>query len=382
MSTTLIKNAHIISPDCDLANAAVLIADGVIKQIFADGDKLPAADTTVDIAGKMLVPGFIDVHTHGRSGYEFTDGNLDHLKTMCLDKLSEGVTSWLPTTLTLGNEALAKALENAARYAGSDSVGAKIPGVHLEGPYINEKCLGAQNPAYVRKPDIEEVKALDSIHKVLKVSYAVEVEGGSTFASELLAAGITPSCVHSQATYKEFLAGYDHGLRNLSHFCNQMTALHHRDIGLVGAGLRHSEVFIEMICDKIHLCRDMIKLIFQLKDINHILLITDACQAAGMPDGEYEIGGLPLILKDGAARLASNGALAGSVLVMNKALKNVYEITGLPLAQLIKTTSYNQACSLGLSKLGRIEPGYCADLAVLDSDFEVCQVWVNGRQSR
>ena len=380
MSTTLIKNAHIISPDCDLANAAVLIADGVIKQIFADGDKLPAADTTVDIAGKMLVPGFIDVHTHGRSGYEFTDGDYEHLQTMCKDKLSEGVTSWLPTTLTLGNEALAKALENAARYAGSDSVGAKIPGVHLEGPYINEKCLGAQNPAYVRKPDIEEVKALDSIHKVLKVSYAVEVEGGSTFASELLAAGITPSCVHSQATYKEFLAGYDHGLRNLSHFCNQMTALHHRDIGLVGAGLRHSEVFIEMICDKIHLCSDMIKLIFQLKDINHILLITDACQAAGMPDGEYEIGGLPLILKDGAARLASNGALAGSVLVMNKALKNVYEITGLPLSQLIKTTSYNQACSLGLSKVGKIEPGYCADLAVLDEEFEVCKVWVEGKQ--
>ena len=381
MSTTLIKNAHIISPDCDLANAAVLIADGVIKQIFADGDALPAADKTVDIAGKMLVPGFIDVHTHGRSGYEFTDGDYEHLQIMCKDKLSEGVTSWLPTTLTLGNEALAKALENAAEYAASGSVGAKVPGVHLEGPYINEKCLGAQNPAYVRKPDIEEVKALDSIHKVLKVSYAVEVEGGSAFASELLAAGITPSCVHSQASYKEFVAGYDHGLRNLSHFCNQMTALHHRDIGLVGAGLRHSEVYIEMICDKIHLCSDMIKLIFQLKDINHILLITDACQAAGMPDGEYEIGGLPLILKDGAARLASNGALAGSVLVMNKALKNVYEITGLPLSQLIKTTSWNQACSLGLSKLGRIEPGYCADLAVLDDEFEVCSVWVDGKQS-
>ena len=380
MSTTLIKNAHIISPDCDLTNAAVLIADGVIKQIFAAGDTLPAADETVDIANRMLMPGFIDVHTHGRSGYEFTDGNLEHLKTMCKDKLSEGVTSWLPTTLTLGNDALAGALKNAAEYTRSGAVGAKVPGVHLEGPYINEKCLGAQNPAFVRKPDIEEVKMLDSIYKVLKVSYAVEVEKGAAFASELLAAGITPSCVHSQATYKEFIAGYDHGLRNLSHFCNQMTALHHRDIGLVGAGLYHSEVFIEMICDKIHLCSDMIKLIFQLKDINHILLITDACQAAGMPDGEYEIGGLPLILKDGAARLASNGALAGSVLVMNKALKNVYEITGLPLAQLIKTTSWNQACSLGLSKLGRIEPGYCADLAVLDDDFEVCKVWVDGKQ--
>lgn len=381
MSTTLIKNARIISPDCDLANAAVLIADGIIKQIFAPGDELPAADEVVDIAGKMLVPGFIDVHTHGRSGYEFTDGDLEHLKTMCKDKLSEGVTSWLPTTLTLGNEALAKSLKNAAEYTASGAVGAKVPGVHLEGPYINEKCLGAQNPAFVRKPDIEEVKALDAVYKVLKVSYAVEVAGGNTFASELLANNITPSCVHSQATYKEFLAAYDHGLRNLSHFCNQMTALHHRDIGLVGAGLKHSEVYIEMICDKIHLCSDMIKLIFQLKDLNHILLITDACQAAGMPDGEYEIGGLPLILKDGAARLASNGALAGSVLVMNKALKNVYEITGLPLSQLIKTTSYNQACSLGLSKVGKIEPGYCADLVVLDDEFEVCKVWVDGKQS-
>ena len=176
MKTLLIKNAHIISPDTDLANGAVYIQDGVIRQIFAPGDPLPAADEVCDLAGKMLVPGFIDVHTHGRSGYEFTDGDLEHLKTMCKDKLSEGVTSWLPTTLTLGNEALAKALANAAEYTASGAVGAKVPGVHLEGPYINEKCLGAQNPAFVRKPDIEEVKALDKIHKVLKVSYAVEAK--------------------------------------------------------------------------------------------------------------------------------------------------------------------------------------------------------------
>lgn len=376
--TLLLTNAHIISPDCELFNAAVLIADGRIRRIFTDGDPLPAADEVMDLNGLKLMPGFIDVHTHGRSGYEFTDGDLAHLKTMCRDKLSEGVTSWLPTTLTLGNDALKSALKNAAEYSCGNFDGAKIPGVHLEGPYINEKCLGAQNPAFVRPPDIAETAELNAIHPVLKVSYAVEVPGGDIFASELLAAGITPSCVHSKATYQEFLAGYDHGLRNLSHFCNQMTALHHRDIGLVGAGFMHPEVYIEMICDKIHLCSDMIKLIFQLKDINHILLITDACQAAGMPDGEYEIGGLPLILKDGAARLASNGALAGSVLVMNKALKNVYEITGLPLAQLVKVTAWNQACSLGLKDLGKVESGYIADLTALDDDFEVKHVWVDG----
>jgi N-acetylglucosamine-6-phosphate deacetylase len=382
MSTVLIKNAHLISPDTDLAGASVLLENDFIKQIFAAGDALPAADSVIDMDGKMLMPGFIDVHTHGRSGYEFTDGVLEHLNTMCDDKLSEGVTSWLPTTLTLGYDALAGALENARKYTDSKIAGAKVPGVHLEGPYINESCLGAQNPAFVRKPDAEEVKKLNAIYPVLKVSYAVEVESGDKFASELLAEGITPSCVHSKASYKEFKVAYDHGLRNLSHFCNQMTALHHRDIGLVGAGLAHSEVYIEMICDKIHLCSDMIKLIFQLKDINHIVLITDACQAAGMPDGEYEIGGLPLILKDGAARLASNGALAGSVLVMNKALKNVYELTGIALSQLVKTTSWNQACSLGLSKLGRIEPGYKADLVALDDMFEVAAVWVDGAKVR
>ena len=181
VKTLLLTNAHIISPDCELFGAAVLIAGDRIKRIYAAGDALPAADEVTDLQGKMLMPGFIDVHTHGRSGYEFTDGDLDHLKTMCKDKLSEGVTSWLPTTLTLDNAALTKALENAAAYTASGAVGAKVPGVHLEGPYINEKCLGAQNPAYVRQPDIEEVRQLNKVCPVKKVSFAVEVEKGTEF---------------------------------------------------------------------------------------------------------------------------------------------------------------------------------------------------------
>ena len=377
MSTTLIKNAHIISPDCDLMNAAVLIADGVIKQVFACGDVLPQADEVVDIAGKMLMPGFIDVHTHGRSGYEFTDGDPDHLKTMCKDKLSEGVTSWLPTTLTLGNEALAAALKNAAEYTRSGAVGAKVPGVHLEGPYINEKCLGAQNPAYVRKPDIEEVKRLNEIFPVKKVSYAPEVEGGATFASELLAMGITPSAVHTNATHAEFKNAYVHGMRNLSHFCNQMTPLHHRDIGMVGAGLLHEDVYIEFICDKLHICPDMIELVFTLKNTERIQLISDAMRASGMPDGEYDLGGMQTFVKAGAARLA-NGALAGSTLQICDALKNVYEITALELSELVKTTSYNQAQALRLPNIGKIEPGYCADIVLLNDDFKVLETYVDG----
>ena len=177
-NTLLIDNARIISPDFDLAGGAVLVAEGMIRRLFAPGDELPAAEFKVDLGGRMLMPGFIDIHTHGRSGFEFTDGDSAHLATMCADKLGEGVTSWLPTTLTLGREELRRALSCARSHVASGVPGARMPGVHLEGPYINSKCLGAQNPAFVREPDIEEVLELHAIFPVLKVSYAVEVPGG------------------------------------------------------------------------------------------------------------------------------------------------------------------------------------------------------------
>ncbi|MFA7230125.1 MAG: N-acetylglucosamine-6-phosphate deacetylase [Victivallaceae bacterium] len=376
--STLLKNCHIVSPDCDIKNAAVLIEGKFIKKIYIGNDSIPEAGKVIDAAGKMVAPGFIDIHCHGRSGYDFTDAKQEAIDTIAIDKLKEGVTSLLPTTLTLPEDALAAALQTAANYVKSGKKGCKLPGVHLEGPYINPACLGAQNPAFVRLPDIAEVKRLNSIFKVAKVSYAVEVVGGAQFAADLLAEGITPSCVHSAAKHSEFLEGNKRGLKNLSHFCNQMTPLHHRDIGLVGAGLMHNEVFIEFICDTLHICPDMINLVFKLKSTERIQLITDAMCAAGMPDGDYELGGLPVIVKDGAARLKSNGALAGSTLQLCDALKNVYNITGIKLSELIKTTSWNQAQALGLEKLGRIEPGYYADIVILNDQFKPEKVLVNG----
>ena len=375
---TLLKNCHLISPDVDLDNAAVLIEGEKIKRIFAPGDALPEADTVIDLEGDMVMPGFVDVHCHGRSGEDFCDANNNAITTMAVDKLKEGVTMLLPTTLTLAEDTLATALQTAANYVKSGVKGCKIPGVHLEGPYINPKCLGAQNPDFVRKPDIDEVMRLNAIFPVKKVSFAIEMEGAPVFASELLAEGITPSCVHSAATFKQFQEGKDHGLVNLSHFCNQMTALHHRDIGLVGAGLAHDDVYIEFICDKLHICPDMIGLVFSIKGCDHIQLISDAMRASGMPDGDYTLGGLPVVVSDGAARLASNGALAGSTLQICHALKNVVEITDMPLSELIKTTSWNQACALRLKDLGRLESGYYADIAVLDYDFNVQMTLVNG----
>lgn len=375
---TLIKNCFIVSPDLELEDSAVLIENGRIKTVFPDNDLLPEADSIIDAEHQIVAPGFIDVHCHGKAGYDFTDATQEAIDTIGKSKLQEGVTALLPTTLTLPEEQLAAALETAANYVKKDVNGCRLLGVHLEGPFINPNCAGAQNPAYVRTPDIAEIKRLNAIFPISKVSFAPEVEGGIEFSRELRELGITPSCVHSAAKYGEFKSAHQHGLRDLSHFCNQMTPLHHRDIGLVGAGLMHNDVFIEFICDTMHICPDMIDLIFNLKDIERIQLITDAMRAAGMPDGDYEIGGLPVIVKDGAARLTSNGALAGSTLQLCDALKNVYDITGLPLAELIKTTSFNQAQSLGLPKVGKIEAGFAADLVILNADFQPTKTIVGG----
>lgn len=371
---TLIKNCRLVSPDLDLADASILIEAGKITGIFT-ASSLPAADRTVDAAGLTAMPGFVDVHCHGRNNFDFCDALVDGVNTIAREKLAEGVTTLLPTTLTLPEADLAATLKSVAAY---DGKGCKLPGVHLEGPFINPKCTGAQNPAFVRKPDVEEVKRLNAIYPVLKVSFAVEEEGGDRLCEELRNLGITPSCVHSAASYGQFKAGYAKGLRNLSHFCNQMTPLHHRDIGLVGAGLLNDGVFIEFICDKLHVSPDMIALVFKVKDAGHIQLISDAMRASGMPNGEYTLGGLPVIVQGGAARLKEGGALAGSTLQIMDALRNVAEITSLPLKELVKSTSFAQAQALGLSGIGKLEPGYQADIVLLTKEFKVSKTLVDG----
>ena len=371
---TLIKNCRLISPDLDLADASILIESGKIAGIFT-ASSLPAADRIVDAAGLTAMPGFVDVHCHGRNNFDFCDALVDGVNTIAREKLAEGVTTLLPTTLTLPEADLAATLKSVAAY---DGRGCKLPGVHLEGPFINPKCTGAQNPAFVRKPDVEEVKRLNAIYPVLKVSFAVEEEGGDRLCEELRNLGITPSCVHSAANYSQFKAGYAKGLRNLSHFCNQMTPLHHRDIGLVGAGLLNDGVFIEFICDRLHISPDMIALVFKVKDAGHIQLISDAMRASGMPNGEYTLGGLPVIVQGGAARLKEGGALAGSTLQIMDALRNVAEITSLPLKELVKSTSFAQAQALGLPGIGKLEPGYQADIVLLTREFKVSKTLVDG----
>ena len=381
MQKTIIKNAHVISPGVDIENATVVVVGGRIARVTTAKVPEKNAKAVYDAKGHYLMPGFIDVHTHGALTYDFCDADPKAIFEIARGKLEEGVTSFLPTTLTVSHDELAVAAKNLKAYADAGMPYAKTPGIHLEGPFINVKCCGAQNPEYVRRPDIAEVKAIARIFPVRQISYAVETEGGAAFAKQCFKIGVVPSCGHTGAKLADLMKAYKNGLRHMTHFCNQMTKLHHREIGMVGAGFLIDDLDTEVICDRIHLCDDMLRLVFTKRPLAHVQMITDSLRCSHLPDGyAFEMGGLKVMLKGGEARLVEGGNLAGSTLWMNKGLKNIHEVTGLPLKDIIRVTSWNQAIGLGLGKkLGKVEKGYIADLAVLDpKTFDVCAVFLDG----
>ncbi len=372
---TLITNAHIISPGIDITGASVLIDGSTIAAVLQPGESAEA-DKVIDAAGNMLLPGFIDIHSHGAGGCDTCDCKLDSIRTIADCKMKEGVTTWLPTTLTLGTKTLMDVCTVVKEYAAAPN-GSKTPGVHLEGPYINPRQCGAQNPAFVRPADFEEVAMLHDIYPILNVTLAPEMPGALEFIAQARTRGITCSAGHSAASYKDFMAAKAAGLQRLTHFCNQMSPQHHREIGLVGSGMLDKDIRIEVICDTIHLCADMLKLCFTNKNVEQLIMVTDSLACSWMPDGPGQLGGLPINVVGGVARLES-GNLAGSTLRFAKGLKNVWEITGLPLSELVKATSWNQAQSIGLQGLGKIEPGYTADLVLLDAEFDTLKTIIDG----
>ena len=376
---TLIKNCHLISDNLEMENAYIQIEDSIISEIGEGAVDEVAYDRVVDAELNYVFPGFIDIHTHGAMGFHSGDGSLESLERIAEAKLREGVTTFCPSTVTMPEDALVAAMEAAGEYKARETY-AKIAGVHLEGPFINLKKLGGQNPAFLQPPNIDLINKLNDIYKISIVSFAPELRGGIEFTKELTALNIVAACAHSIANYEDIQCAKEHGLTHLTHFCNQMTPLHHRDIGAVGAGLLDDDLSVELICDKIHICPEMIKLIFKCQSLDMIMLITDSNYLRGLPDGEYELRGLKKLVKDGKIWVAGTDTLGGSALQYNIGLKNAAEITGLSLKDLIKTTSLNQALKLGLDNVGKLEQGFTADIVILDSDFNVNKVFVNGEE--
>jgi N-acetylglucosamine-6-phosphate deacetylase len=375
----IISNAHIVSPDLDVECGSIEVEAGKITAVFDDARALSDADQIIDAGGRYVMPGFIDIHAHGADGRDVCDNDLESIRHIAKRKLGEGVTTWLPTTLTQPQDLLEQIATKCAQYM-SDQEYAKAPGMHVEGPYINRDNAGAQNPQYVRKPSWDELKMIVSKAPVSILSIAPDIEGALDCIDEARRAGIICSGAHSSATHEQMRTAQKAGLTHLTHFGNAMSALHHREIGMVGSGLIDEDLKMELICDGVHLCPDFIKLMFRMKSIDQLMLITDSMSGSWIDSGQVQLGGLDVIIDGGQARLKDSGALAGSVLRFNEGLRNVSDWTGLPLSQLVKATSWNQAQSLGLAGLGKIEPGYCADIVILNEDFSVWRTMVDGEE--
>lgn len=375
---TLIFNTRIVSPDLEIENGSLLIDDGRIARVLKPGDPQPSADTRIDADGRTTLPGFIDIHSHGADHHDVCDASLESIRHIAMRKLQEGVTSWLPTTLTQARATLERVAAECARYFANPEY-CKTPGLHIEGPFINPKNAGAQNPQFVRPPDLGELQAIHHMAKVRIVSLAPDIEGALDVIRGAKQLGITSSAAHTSATAAQIQAAIDAGLTHLTHFGNAMTPLHHREIGVVGKGLLDDGLMLELICDTIHLCPDMLKLIFKVVPIERLMLITDSMAASWIGrEGETLLGGLEVVVKDGAARLKEGGALAGSALRFNEGFRNIAQLIPMPLHQLVKATSWNQACSLGLADVGKIQAGFFADLVILNPDFSVWKTLVNG----
>ena len=322
----------------------------------------------------IVLPGFIDQHVHGAGGADGMDGTVEDIKMIAQTLAKEGTTSFLVTTMTQSKENILKAMRSVKEYReANQKEGARAVGIHLEGPFINEKHKGAQPLEYVAKPDVATFDEYNeaSGNAIKIVSLAPEIEGADELIKHLCEKGVVASIGHTGAKFADVEKAVACGAKNVTHTYNAQSALHHREIGVVGSAMLINDLNCELIADTIHVSVPAMKLLIKNKYADKISLITDAMRAKGIPDGEGELGGQKVFVKNGEARLA-DGTLAGSVLRMNKAIENVVKKVGVPFEQAVEYATMNPARLLGIDKeTGSIKVGKRADFTVLNGNYEV-----------
>lgn len=327
----------------------------------------------IDAKGRIIIPGFIDVHSHGGYGVDSMDADSEKISDMTTKMLQEGITSYFPTTITQSYENIERTLEAIKE---AKELNPMIQGIHLEGPFISPEFKGAQPEKYIAVADAELMKKWHELsgENIRLATYAPETGDVSEFEEYCEENDIILSAGHSGATYKQLK---ESKATHVTHLFNGQKGLHHREIGVSGFGLLENDVTVEMIVDGFHISKEMVRLAFKAKGADGIELITDAMRAKGIPEGESELGGQKVTVKDKQARL-EDGTLAGSVLTFIDAFRNMIKFTECSIEDAVKMSSVNQAKEFRLDKKGAIRPSHDADFLVLTEDLVLWQTIVGG----
>ena len=384
MNTCFIRNAKIYhTPTRSFHDGSVLVENGRVTALYSDGTATPPAGVPVyDAEGRRVIPGLVDVHTHGRAGGDFGTADSALMTKMAKSYLDSGVTTVMPTLASAPLSELETAIDriNSLRSEAAASEGGlpHVAGTHLEGRYLNVKRRGAHAADLLVTPNSDEVESLlNRMEGARHVSAALELDTDREFLRRALALGATLSLGHTDADYTAATELFSQGVTALTHTFNAMPPLHHRDGGVVAAGLTSDTALCEMICDGFHIAPHMVRLAYRLAG-ERLVLITDSMEATGCADGEYRIAGNPVTVKDGKAR-THDGAIAGSTLSLWEAVRNLRDFAGTTLENAVYAATMAPAREIGLEdEIGSSEVGKRADLLVLADDDAIDLVLCGG----
>ncbi|WP_366247618.1 N-acetylglucosamine-6-phosphate deacetylase [Terribacillus aidingensis] len=377
MGDILLRNVRICLPE-KLVTGYIGITNGEIVEIGEDKPSLQY-DQEVDGKNQYALPGFIDGHIHGAAGADTMDATQESLHKMAAWLPNEGTTAFLATTITQEKEAIETALEQVRLYIHQPEE-AELIGVHLEGPFVNPVKAGAQPLAHICKPDTELFQKWQKLsgNKIKVVTLAPECDKDYELTQLLASEQITVSAGHTDASFEQIKEAAEQGITQLTHLCNQMNGIHHRDIGAVGAGFLLPALMSELIADGIHVAPEMLRLIYQNVGSDRLILITDSLRGKGLEDGTYDLGGQAVNVKDGKA-LLPDGTLAGSMLQMKDAIRNMAAYADVSVADIAKMTAENPAKQYGIyDRKGSLEIGKDADIVLLDDQLTLQATYCRG----
>lgn len=386
----IIKNGRIFRADGSFKEGDILVKDDKIAELYlresgkenltCDGEEI------VDATGQYVIPGLIDIHTHGCMGFDMCDGTMEAIDTIARCELEQGITAICPTSMAYGEEKLAQAFKTVADFADKtkqvselSSHRATVLGINMEGPFLSPNKMGAQNNKYICLPDISLFYRLQGAARgmIELCDIAPELEGAAEFI-EMLSDEVHISLAHTQADYTTALSAFVAGADHVTHLYNAMSPLGHREPGVIGATVDTEGIYVEVIGDGVHVHPSAVRSAFKLMGEDRIVLISDSMRASGLPDGEYDLGGQVVTVRGKRCSL-SDGTIAGSTANLMDGLKNIVTYMNIPLGQAVKSVTVNPAKSVGCySRYGSIDVLKYADLVMLDEKLNIKHIIKNG----